>query len=99
MDAREHKFSTRELERRLREAEERAEKLARGLVEGRWKGVPKPEGRGGEVKGMREGSESGNKESEVWRLMSAASEDQDGGGDGDGDEEGAVKEMEKNRHQ
>jgi hypothetical protein len=102
--AREHQMSAREMERRAKEADERAERMARSVIEGRFK--VSSDGQEGEksADGVASGggktasgsvSAGEDKESEVWRLMSAARGDQDDGGDGGG----VVKELDKNRHQ
>jgi hypothetical protein len=102
--AREHKMSAREMERRAMEAEERAERMARSVMEVKFRAPG--EGQRSEKSGdgiasgggkTANGSESAgeDKENEVWRVMSAAREDQDDGADGGG----VVKQTEKDRHQ
>lgn len=104
--AREHQMSAREMERRAKEAEERAERMARSVMEGKFRapGEGQKSENGGDGVASGDGkttssnvsaSEDNAKEGEVWRLMSAARENQDDGGDGSV----VVKEMEKNGHQ
>lgn len=92
MSAREHQISARELERRAGEAEGRAERMARRVLEGEMMlplGSPK-DSPAGDVNGKiaergGEGDESGirgvlgneDREKEVWRLLENAREDVD----------------------
>ena len=93
VEAREQRVSALHSERRAREAEERVGRVERGVA---GLGGMTGTGVGRAVEGVG-GSGRGNeeKERELWRLMGAAREDQEGGEDG----AGAVKEVEKNRHQ
>ena len=111
MQAREHRMSALEMERRAREAERRAERMVGRVLEGKFRvggDVKDVEGRkeNGEGALLRsaDGADMGKetKETEVWRLLESAREDQDessgGSEDGSGGS-GDVEDMEGNRPQ
>lgn len=92
MNAREHQLSAREMERRAKEAEERVERMARSVMEGRFR-MSSPQlgvstigrdgaetlGNSGDGRDVKIVAADGNdeKEREVWRLMGSAREDVD----------------------